>query len=64
MGITLEHNNADLSSSALHLLPRYALDRATAKIAIVASQRIGISCAQALLLRFCDAASPFLSKRP
>jgi DNA-3-methyladenine glycosylase len=64
MGITLVHNNADLSSSELHILPRHALSRSAAEIEIVASQRIGISCAQNLLLRFCDAASPFLSKRP
>jgi len=64
MGITLEHNNADLTGGALHILPRHALGRAVAKIEMVASQRIGISCAQDLLLRFCDAASPFLSRRP
>jgi len=64
MGITLEHNNADLTGGALHLLPRHALGRAATKLEIVASQRIGISCAQNLLLRFCDAASPFLSRRP
>ena len=64
MRITLEHNNADLTTSELHILPRHALGRSAAKIEIVASQRIGISCAQDLLLRFYDAASPFLSKRP
>jgi DNA-3-methyladenine glycosylase len=64
MGFTLAHNNADLTGGALHLLPRHALGRAEARIEIVASPRIGISCAQELLLRFCDAASPFLSRRP